>query len=48
MGLNSIGKLFMPKNKIFYNLFEEVAETVRIMGAVLKQLVNETDVDKRA
>lgn len=48
MGLNSIGKLFMPKNKIFYNLFEEVAETVRTMGAVLKQLVNETDVDKRA
>lgn len=38
----------MPKNKIFYNLFEEVAETVRTMGAVLKQLVNETDVDKRA
>ena len=38
----------MPKNKIFYNLFEEVAETVRIMGAVLKQLVYETDIDKRA
>ena len=48
MGLNSIGKFFMPKNKIFYNLFEQVGETVRTMGGVLKQLVNEPDVDKRA
>ena len=48
MGLNSIGKLFMPKNKVFYELFEQVCETVRKMGGILKQLVNETDVDKRA
>lgn len=48
MGLNSIGKLFMPKNKVFYELFEQVGETVRKMGGILKQLVNETDVDKRA
>lgn len=38
----------MPKNKIFYDLFEQVVQTVRTMGAVLKQLVNEPDVDKRA
>lgn len=48
MGLNSIGKFFMPKNTIFYNLFEEVGVTVRTMGGVLKQLVNEPDYDKRA
>lgn len=48
MGLNSIGKFFMPKNTIFYNLFEEVGLTVRQMGAVLKQLVNEPDFDIRA
>jgi uncharacterized protein Yka (UPF0111/DUF47 family) len=48
MGLNSIGKFFMPKNTIFYNLFEEVGVTVRSMGGVLKQLVNEPDYDKRA
>ena len=48
MGLNSFGKFFMPKNKIFYNLFEEVANTVIKMGVVLKQLVNEPDYDKRA
>ncbi len=48
MGINSIGKLFMPKNKVFYNLFEEVAETVSKMGSILKQLVNEPNVDARA
>jgi len=48
MGLNTIGRLFMPKNKIFYDLFEDVAVTVHKMGNVLKQLVNEPDYDKRA
>lgn len=38
----------MPKNKIFYNLFEEVAETVFQMGGILKQLVNEPNADARA
>ena len=48
MGLNSFGKLFMPKNTIFYNLFEEVGITVSKMGRILKQLVNEPDINKRA
>jgi len=48
MGLNSFGKLFMPKNNTFYDLFEQVATTVHKMGTVLKQLVNEPDYDKRA
>ncbi len=48
MGLNTIGRLFMPKNKVFYDLFEAVAVTVHKMGTVLKQLVNEPDYDKRA
>jgi uncharacterized protein Yka (UPF0111/DUF47 family) len=47
MGLNSIGKIFMPKNKIFYELFEQVAETVEEMGVVLKKLVSEPDINKR-
>ncbi len=38
----------MPKNKIFYELFEDVAITVSQMGVVLKQLVNEPDPDKRS
>lgn len=48
MGLNSFGKLFMPKNVVFYDLFEQVATTVHTMGTTLKQLVNEPDYDKRA
>lgn len=38
----------MPKNTIFYELFEDVAKTVEAMGKALNQLVNESDVDKRA
>lgn len=48
MGLNNIGKLFMPKNKIFYELFEDVATRVNEMGIKLKEMVNEFDADKRA
>lgn len=48
MGINTIGRIFMPKNKIFYNLFEEVADRVYEMGIKLKELVHESDFDKRA
>lgn len=48
MGLNSIGKFFMPKNKIFYGLFENVADTVEEMGKILLKVVSEPDHDKRA
>jgi uncharacterized protein Yka (UPF0111/DUF47 family) len=48
MGFNSFVKLFMPKDKVFYSLFEEVAGTVEKMGKLLKQVVRETDFDKRA
>src|SRR6186713_269987 len=48
MGFNSIMKLFMPKDQIFYTLFEEVAENVHRMGRILKTIVSEVDFDKRA
>ena len=48
MGLNSIMKIFMPKDKVFYSLFEQVAHTVARMGKVMKQVVTEPDFDKRA
>jgi uncharacterized protein len=48
MGLNSIMKIFMPKDKIFYSLFEEVAVTVAKMGKAMKEVVAEPDFDKRA
>lgn len=48
MGLNSIMKIFMPKDRVFYTLFEHVADTMGKMGKVLKEVVKEPDFDKRA
>ena len=48
MALNSFLKIFMPKNKIFYDLFEKVADNVAKMGALLREIVAEPDFDKRA
>ncbi len=47
MGINTIGRIFMPKNKVFYELFEQVAETVEEMGFIMKKIVAEPDRDKR-
>lgn len=38
----------MPKDRIFYSLFEEVAHTVAKMGKTMKEVVKEPDFDKRA
>jgi uncharacterized protein Yka (UPF0111/DUF47 family) len=46
--LNSIMKIFMPKDRVFYTLFEQVADTMDKMGKVLKEVVKEPDFDKRA
>lgn len=48
MALQSFLKIFMPKNRIFYELFEKVATNVEKMGSVLKDVVAEPDFDKRA
>lgn len=48
MGLESIMKMFMPKDKVFYSLFEQVADNVSKMGKTLKEVVSEPDYDKRA
>ena len=47
-GFNSLLKIFVPKNAVFFELFEKVAENLTIMGTQLKAVVAETDVDKRA
>ena len=41
-------KIFMPKDRVFYSLFEEVAENVAKMGKLMKEVVTEPDFDKRA
>ena len=38
-------KIFMPKDRVFYTLFEQVADTMGKMGKVLKEVVKETDFD---
>lgn len=48
MATNSFFKIFMPKDRIFYTLFESVAETVHKMAISLQEMVNEPDEDKRA
>ena len=48
MALNSILKIFLPKYRIFYDLFEQVADNVSLMSKKLKAMVFENDFDKRA
>lgn len=47
MALNSFLKIFLPKDRVFFQLFESVAETVLKMGQKLKDVVQEKDFDKR-
>src|SRR5689334_17341137 len=47
MALNSFLKIFMPKNKVFYELFESVADNAAKMGSLLRDVVAEADFDKR-
>ncbi len=47
MPLNRILKLFLPKDRVFYDLFERVAGNVTLMGKKLRELVSEPDFNKR-
>jgi predicted phosphate transport protein (TIGR00153 family) len=46
--INSFMKFFLPKDRIFYQLFEEVAITSLEMSVLLKKMVNESQFEKRA
>jgi predicted phosphate transport protein (TIGR00153 family) len=46
--INSFMKFFLPKDRIFYQLFEEVAITSLEMSMLLKKMVNEREFEKRA
>ncbi|MEO6582881.1 MAG: DUF47 family protein [Ferruginibacter sp.] len=48
MALNSILKIFLPKDRVFYQLFESVAEELVKMGEKLKEIVNEPSFEVRA
>ncbi len=47
-GFNSILKIFLPKDRVFFQLFENVVGVLVKMGEKLKEVVNEPDFDERA
>ena len=47
MASNSFLKFFLPKDRVFYGLFENVSQRVVEMGRVLKELVVEPEYEKR-
>jgi predicted phosphate transport protein (TIGR00153 family) len=47
-GLNSILKIFLPKDRVFFQLFENVADVLVTMSQKLKEIVHEPDFEKRA
>jgi len=47
MGLNSFVKLFTPKDRVFYGLFEEVSVNLVDMGRIFNEAMNEPDKGKR-
>jgi hypothetical protein len=48
MAANSFLKIFLPKDRVFYSLFEQVSDRVLAMAKLLKDLVDEPDFAKRA
>ena len=46
-GINSIMKIFLPKDRIFYQLFREVSETSLEMAILLKKMVVEPSFEER-
>ncbi len=47
MASNSFLNIFLPKDKVFFQLFESVAETLIKMGSRLKDVVHEKDFETR-
>lgn len=47
MAFNTFLKIFLPKDRIFYSLFEESSSRVLKMSALLKQLINEPERGER-
>lgn len=48
MALNSILKIFQPKDRVFYGLFEQVSDNVEKMGKKLREVVGTAKFEDRA
>jgi len=46
MSFTSFVKLFVPKDKVFYNLFEQVSATLLEMAHIFQEATEQTDVEK--
>lgn len=47
MGFNSIIKAFLPQDKVFYSIFEQVGSNLQEMAADFRNAIEETDATKR-
>ena len=47
MSFDTVLKFFLPKDRVFYSLFEEVATTLVQMGGVFRDALKEQDLNKR-
>ncbi|MFN8244254.1 MAG: DUF47 family protein [Ferruginibacter sp.] len=47
-GFNTLLKIFLPKDRVFFQLFENVVDVLVKMGEKLKEVVNEPDADERS
>ena len=47
MSINNIIRIFLPKDKVFYDIFENIVANLKEMGSTLKKALNEDDPIKR-
>jgi hypothetical protein len=45
--INNFIRFFLPKDKIFYDIFENIVSNLKDMGAIFKKAMNEQDIRKR-
>ena len=45
--MNNIIRLFLPKDRIFFDIFENIAANLKEMGSGLKKALNEEDINRR-
>lgn len=48
MFLNDLVKNFLPKDKVFFGLFEKMGVNVALMGKLLDEMVGNSNIDERA
>lgn len=48
MFLNDLVKNFLPKDKVFFTLFENMGKNVALMGKLIDEMVGNPNVDERA